>query len=275
MLAASLQIACAAGCARAPHTLAPPVSSAFSATLAPAQSTPDNDVEGARAARERLVRKIAASHRVTDPRVLDALGTVPLHRFFEAASIEDAYLDRPRPIGLGQTISQPSVVGMMTQALELTGRERVLEIGTGSGYQAAVLSKLCAHVDSIELLAPLGEAARARLAALGYSNVTVRIGDGYRGWPDDAPFDRILLTAAPPEIPEVLIEELAEGGVLVAPVGGGRDQRRKRIRKSGGRIKLKARARLRVPAQRGVRHPDRYRGHLLVSCGPVHGADRL
>jgi protein-L-isoaspartate(D-aspartate) O-methyltransferase len=182
------------------------------------------------------VRKLAASHRVTEEKVLIALADVPRHRFFNAQSMEDAYIDRPRPIGYGQTISQPAVVGMMTQALRLTGKEHVLEIGTGSGYQAAVLSLLSAHVDSIEIVAPLGEAAKKRLAAMGYSNVAVRIGDGYLGWPDDAPFDRIILTAAPPEIPDALLRQLAEGGVLVAPVGEGREQRLVRLTKKDGAV---------------------------------------
>jgi protein-L-isoaspartate(D-aspartate) O-methyltransferase len=168
--------------------------------------------------------------------VLAALRAIPRHRFYDAPSIADAYLDRPRPIGWGQTISQPAVVGLMTQALLLTGEERVLEIGTGSGYQAAVLSRLSREVFSIEILAPLGDRARQRLAAMGYANVTVRIGDGYQGWPEHAPFDRILLTAAPPSVPPALVAQLAEGGILVAPVGEGRMQRLLRLRKKDGAV---------------------------------------
>ena len=195
-----------------------------------------DDPEEARSARERLVRGIAADLGGLDERVIDALRAVPRHRFYAAPSMADAYDDRPKPIGLGQTISQPTVVAMMTQALALTGAERVLEIGTGSGYQAAILSRLAKHVDSIEIVRPLGEAARDRLAAMGYANVSVRIGDGYQGWPEDAPFDRILLTAAPPSIPPALLAQLVEGGILVAPVGAGRDQRLFRIRKTQGRL---------------------------------------
>jgi protein-L-isoaspartate(D-aspartate) O-methyltransferase len=149
-------------------------------------------------------------------------------------SIELAYADHPQPIGLGQTISQPTIVALMSQAIELDGPERVLEIGTGSGYQAAILAVLAHEVFTIEIVEPLGQSARARLAELGYSNVHVRIGDGYAGWPDKAPFDRILLTASPPEIPQALVDQLADGGVIVAPVGPeGEAQRLVRWKKRG------------------------------------------
>lgn len=154
-----------------------------------------------------------------EPRVLDAMRRVPRHKFVERASVAAAYTDEPYPIGLGQTISQPTVVALMTNALMLTGSERVLEIGTGSGYQAAVLAELVRELYTIELVEPLGLAAMARLAALNVTNVHLRIGDGYAGWPEEAPFDRILLTAAPPELPSALAEQLVEGGLLVAPVG--------------------------------------------------------
>jgi protein-L-isoaspartate(D-aspartate) O-methyltransferase len=158
---------------------------------------------------------------------------VPRHLFVDAP-IKEAYRDRILRIGWGQTISQPSVVAAMTTALELSGRERVLEIGTGSGYQAAVLSVLAAQVDSIEIVAPLGEAARERLRSLGYSNIEVRVGDGYLGWPDHAPYDRILLAAAPDRVPDALRAQLAEGGILVAPVGWDKNQRLLRWRSRGG-----------------------------------------
>ena len=205
--------------------VSPPASSRARAPSTPPPASAQADPARARVARQRLVRQIATlSHPWSgeprwDPRVLDALGRVARHRFMPGASITAAYQDTAYPIGHGQTISQPTVVAVMTQALRLTGRERVLEIGTGSGYQAAVLSLLAAEVYSIEIVRPLGEQARARLARLGYRNVTVRIGDGYRGWPDRAPFDRIVLTAAPPEMPEALVTQLAAGGILVAPVG--------------------------------------------------------
>lgn len=169
--------------------------------------------------RRRLVSQIAAEGDVKNRRVLDALLKVPRHLFVPQASLVQAYEDEPFPIGHGQTISQPTTVAIMTQALELTGDERVLEIGTGSGYQAALLSVLAREVYSIELVADLGRSARARLKELGYANVHVRIGDGYKGWPEAAPFDRIVVTAAPPELPAPLAEQLREGGALVAPIG--------------------------------------------------------
>jgi protein-L-isoaspartate(D-aspartate) O-methyltransferase len=200
------------------------------------------DPEEARSARRRLVSMIRAEQPWAgsggwDPRVLDALEEVPRHLFMPGAQIRTAYRDEPAPIGHGQTISQPTVVAIMSDALELQGTERVLEIGTGSGYQAAVLSRLAAHVYSIEIVEPLGLAAKERLARLGYQNVEVRIGDGYAGWPEHAPFDRILLTAAPPEIPDALVAQLREGGLLVAPVGEGADQRLVRWTKTGGVLK--------------------------------------
>jgi protein-L-isoaspartate(D-aspartate) O-methyltransferase len=130
-----------------------------------------------------------------------------------------AYEDHPLPIGFGQTISQPSLVGLMTQLLQLKKDHRVLEIGTGSGYQAAILSRLASHVYTIEVVPELARSATQRLAKLGFLNITVAEGDGYSGYPEEAPFDRIILTAAPPEIPEVLIDELKPTGILVAPVG--------------------------------------------------------
>jgi len=194
-----------------------------------------DDPPGARAARERLVARIAMKYPRVPARVLDAIGAVP-RQWFVDAPLARAYRDRPLPIGWRQTISQPSVVAIMTTALDLDPRHRVLEIGTGSGYQAAVLSQLVAHVDSIEIVAPLADAARTRLAALGYTRVEVRTGDGYAGWPEHAPYDRILLTAAPPKVPDALFDQLAQGGVLVAPVGEGEAQRLVRWRREGGRL---------------------------------------
>ena len=144
---------------------------------------------------------------------------VPRHLFVPEVAIARAYEDVPVPIGQGQTISQPTIVAVMTEALELTGRERVLEIGTGCGYQTAILSALAREVFTIELLAPLARRAWERFGALGLENVQARVGDGYRGWPEKAPFDRIVLTAAPPALPEALLAQLADGGRLVAPVG--------------------------------------------------------
>ena len=163
------------------------------------------------------------------------MSDVPRHQFVPSVSIWNAYADQPQAIGHRQTISQPTVVAIMTEALELSGTETVLEIGTGSGYQAAVLAKLSRQVYSIEIVRPLGEVARRRLADLGYSNVEVKIGDGYKGWPEHAPFDRIILTAAPPEIPQALSDQLREGGILVAPVGT-TEQRLVRWTKQGGKL---------------------------------------
>lgn len=186
-----------------------------------------------RRAQQALLAELRRDGVVKDERVLRLIGSTPRHLFAPELSLFAAYQDRPQPIGHGQTISQPTIVAMMTEALELTGRERVLEIGTGSGYQAAVLAQLARQVYSIELLAPLGDAARERLARLGYANVEVRIGDGYLGWPEHAPFDRIVVTAAPPDMPKALVAQLAVGGVLVVPVGEtDRAQRLIRLRKT-------------------------------------------
>jgi protein-L-isoaspartate(D-aspartate) O-methyltransferase len=144
---------------------------------------------------------------------------VPRHLFVPAAERAVAYEDRPLSIGWGQTISQPSIVGLMSSLLEVKPGDKVLEIGTGSGYQAAVLSRMGVEVYSIEILEPLGEQARRTLTRLGYDNVHVRIGDGYAGWPGEAPFDAILLTAAPRQVPQPLIRQLKTGGKIVAPVG--------------------------------------------------------
>lgn len=154
-----------------------------------------------------------------DDRVLDAMRAVPRHRFVPHLPLERAYEDSPQPIAHGQTISQPTVVAMMAQALELTPQSKVLEIGTGSGYHAAVVSVLAGEVYTIERHRPLAELAREHLGQAGFAGVVVRAGDGYLGWPEHAPFDRILVTAAPPELPRALIDQLSDGGILVAPIG--------------------------------------------------------
>jgi protein-L-isoaspartate(D-aspartate) O-methyltransferase len=172
-----------------------------------------------------------------DERVLAAMREVPRHAFAPDVSVSAAYRDMPQPIGLGQTISQPTVVAMMTQALALSGEEKVLEIGTGSGYQAAILGRLSARVFTIEIKEPLAMRAKETLARLGFDNVVVRAGDGYAGWPEEAPFDRIIVTAAPETLPQALVDQLAEGGIMVAPVGpDGGLQRLYRYRKKGGRL---------------------------------------
>ena len=155
-----------------------------------------------------------------DPQVLATLRSVPRHEFVPREVSRLAYADQPLPIGFGQTISQPFIVALMTDLLRVKTSDRVLEIGTGSGYQAAVLSLLAREVYSIEIVAPLGESAARTLARLGYANVTVRIGDGYEGWEAHAPFDAIMVTAAPNHVPPALIAQLKPGGRLVIPVGG-------------------------------------------------------
>ena len=190
-------------------------------------------------AREEMVRTQIASRpgfdsapAVRDRRVLDAMRKVARHKFVPPELAARAYGDHPLPIGHGQTISQPYIVAIMTELAQPQAQHRALEIGTGSGYQAAVLSELVREVYTIELLEPLGASARERLKQLGYSNITVRIGDGYQGWPEKAPFDLILVTAGAPFVPPALIEQLAPGGRMVIPVGAEwRDQVLKLITK--------------------------------------------
>jgi protein-L-isoaspartate(D-aspartate) O-methyltransferase len=187
--------------------------------------------------REALVRQLEAGGDAFTPSVVEALRLVPREAFVPGVPLQVAYGNFPVAIGREQTISQPSIVAQMTEALELAGHERVLEIGTGSGYQAAVLSLLAREVFSIERIEDLARQAASRLAELGYANVRVRIGDGYRGWPEEAPFDRIIVTAAPPRIPRALVDQLAEGGILVLPVGEVEaSQSLLRIRKRNGEL---------------------------------------
>jgi protein-L-isoaspartate(D-aspartate) O-methyltransferase len=172
-----------------------------------------------RGEREAMVRDQIASRGVRDPRVLSAMGKVPRHRFVPPADLSEAYADHPIPIGYSQTISQPYIVAFMTEALQLKGGEKVLEIGTGSGYQAAVLGEIAGQVFSIEIVAPLADQARQVLAELGYNNIEVRQGDGYQGWKEQAPFDAVMVTAAPDHVPQPLIDQLKVGGRLIIPVG--------------------------------------------------------
>lgn len=195
----------------------------------------DGDAAEFVAQRRVMVAEQIRDRGVDSPRVLEALLTVPRHLFVPAEYISVAYEDKPLPIGEGQTISQPYMVAAMTAALELTGSERVLEVGTGSGYQAAVLSLLAREVYTVESHASLAEAARERLARLGYTNVQVHAGDGTLGLPDAAPFDAIVVAAAAPRVPPTLVEQLAEGGRLVIPVGQPDQQELLQVRKTGGR----------------------------------------
>ena len=177
-----------------------------------------------------MVRKQIMARGVTSERVLRAMGKVKRHLFVPARYRSFSYADRPLPIGLRQTISQPYIVAFMTEALKLKPDARVLEIGTGSGYQAAILGEVAGEVYSMEIISALGQRSKKLLKSLGYGNVHVRIGDGYKGWPARAPFDAIILTAAPPEIPKPLLQQLKKpGGILVAPVGKAGDQRLVRL----------------------------------------------
>lgn len=169
--------------------------------------------------REMMVKKQIEDRGVTDKRVLQAMRSVERHKFVQDQQIQSAYEDHPLPIGYGQTISQPYIVALMTELCELKGDENVLEIGTGSGYQAAVLSLLARKVYSIEIVEPLSKSAALRLKNLKYKNIVLKAGDGFKGWPEHAPFDVIMLTASPPEIPETLLDQLKDGGIMVAPVG--------------------------------------------------------
>lgn len=179
----------------------------------------DTDDDAFALAREAMVAQQIAARGIRDPATFAALRKVKRHLFVPEALRAQAYDDYPIPIGHGQTISQPYIVAFMTEAAGLKGGETVLEIGTGSGYQAAVLGEIAAQVHTIEIVAPLAESSAALLKRLGYANVSVRAGDGYLGWPEAAPFDAILVTAAAPRIPEPLKRQLRDGGRLVLPVG--------------------------------------------------------
>ncbi|MGH9869236.1 MAG: protein-L-isoaspartate(D-aspartate) O-methyltransferase [Candidatus Polarisedimenticolia bacterium] len=205
LLAASLLAAC---------TVPPP------ATSSPRQETPQGvKADDAAAARERMVRTQIESRGVKDPEVLRAMRTVPRHAFVPEALQGAAHDDRPLPIGDGQTISQPYIVALMTELARPGKGRKVLEVGTGSGYQAAVLAEMQVDVYSIEILPELAKRGRAALEALGYASVHTRVGDGYAGWPEAAPFDAIVVTAAPDHVPQPLLDQLAPGGRLVIPVG--------------------------------------------------------
>ncbi len=179
---------------------------------------PVDETEMARR-RAAMVETQLLARDITDPLVLEAMGKVPRHLFVPPALRDQAYRDSPLPIGHGQTISQPYIVALMTQLARAAPGKKALDVGTGSGYQAAILAETCDEVFSIEILCDLAEAARKRLAGLGYRNVHVRCGDGYAGWPEEAPFDVIVVAAAPARVPEPLVEQLAPGGRLVIPVG--------------------------------------------------------
>jgi protein-L-isoaspartate(D-aspartate) O-methyltransferase len=192
---------------------------ALTCAAAPAPTAGPGEDASWREAREDMVREQIEARGIDDERVLTALRRVPRHRFIPERQRAAAYADHPVPIGHDQTISQPYIVALMSELAEVEPGDSVLEIGTGSGYQAAVLAEMGVKVWTIEIVAPLAERARALLRELGHDDVEVRSGDGYRGWPEAAPFDAIVVTAAPPKIPEPLKQQLAIGGRLVVPVG--------------------------------------------------------
>jgi protein-L-isoaspartate(D-aspartate) O-methyltransferase len=185
--------------------------------------------------RELMVRTQLIPRGIRDARVLAAMRKVPRHLFVDVSEHYRAYDDTALSIGEGQTISQPYMVAVMTELLELQGEERVLEIGTGSGYQAAVLSELAREVCSIERVAALAQSAEERFRSLGYENIRVMVGDGTLGWPEEAPFDRVIITAGTPQIPEPVMEQLSDNGILVVPVGERFSQQLIRIRKHQGK----------------------------------------
>jgi protein-L-isoaspartate(D-aspartate) O-methyltransferase len=184
-----------------------------------------------------MVERQLRARGIDDPRVLRAMGKVPREKFVPKELVNKAYDDRPLPIGYGQTISQPFIVGFMTLQLQPKTTDRVLEIGTGSGYQAAVLGELVAEVYTIEIVRPLAQQAEGVLREMGYKNVHVKAGDGYKGWPEHAPFDAIIVTAAPDHVPQPLVEQLKEGGRLIIPVGKYPAQRLYTYEKRGAHLK--------------------------------------
>jgi protein-L-isoaspartate(D-aspartate) O-methyltransferase len=190
--------------------------------------------------RTEMVQKQIRLRGIKDKKVLDAMLKVERHHFVPKAYLAEAYQDYPLPIGEGQTISQPYIVAFMTEALELKKNDKVLEIGTGSGYQAAILAEICDSVFTIEIFESLGKSAQKTLINLGYDNVFVRIGDGYQGWPDHAPYDGIIVTCAPEKIPEMLQTQLAEGGRMIIPVGGTYTQELILLEKKNGKLQKKS-----------------------------------
>ncbi|MGQ9636873.1 MAG: protein-L-isoaspartate(D-aspartate) O-methyltransferase [Thermodesulfobacteriota bacterium] len=193
--------------------------------------------EDFKAMRERMVETQIKVRGVKDPRVLSAMLKVERHLFVPKEYQNSAYNDQPLPIGEGQTISQPYIVALMTELLELKGEEKVLEVGTGSGYQAAILAELAKEVYTIEIIESLANSAKTILSKLGYKNIYVKIGDGYLGWPEVSPFDAIIVTCAPDHIPQPLIDQLKEGGRLVIPVGT-YSQELKKITKRHGQLDI-------------------------------------
>lgn len=225
---------------------------ALAVLTGPAQS----QREGWDSQRVRMVRQQIEARGVRDPRVLEAMRTVQREQFVPESVRTYATSDTPLPIGFDQTISQPYIVAYMTELLELDGDHRVLEIGTGSGYQTAVLATLCDHVYSIEIVPELAERSAKTLRELDYRNVSVRLGDGYLGWPEHAPYDRIIVTAAPPELPQALVDQVATQGRLVAPVGRNPDAQKIVLVTKDARGNVRRRNQLPVRFVPMVRGPD-------------------
>jgi protein-L-isoaspartate(D-aspartate) O-methyltransferase len=196
--------------------------------------------EGYDSLRKIMVEQQIVSRGVEDSRVIKAMFEVPRHLFVPARYRHLAYSDSPVPIGEGQTISQPYIVALMSAELNLEPTDKVLEVGTGSGYQAAILAEMVKEVYTIEIIDLLGKRAEETLNSLGYANVKVRIGDGYEGWPEYAPFDKIIVTCAPTEIPELLVDQLKEGGLMVIPVGSAGSQYLYRVKKHLGAVETES-----------------------------------
>lgn len=195
---------------------------------------------GFAAERERMVKSQVAMRGLTNERVLTAMRKVPREEFVPEKMRARSYTDRPLPIGYDQTISQPFIVAFMTEKLELKPTDRVLEIGTGSGYQAAILGELAAEVYTIEIIAPLGKSAEETLRRLGYKNVHVKIGDGYKGWPEHTPYDAVIVTCAPDHVPRALAEQVEEGGRIIIPVGPAGAQELFLLEKKDGKLRQRA-----------------------------------
>lgn len=205
----------------------------FLPSCSPADSSAPSDLT---AQRHRMVETQIAARGITDPATLEAMRNVPRHEFLPMRLRHEAYMDYPLPIGHGQTISQPYIVAFMTEAIRPKPGQKILEIGAGSGYQAAILAEMGAEVYTVEIVEPLAEMSRQTLARLGYDNAHVLHADGFRGWPEHAPFDSIIVTCAPDKIPPPLIEQLRDGGQMIIPVGGGLSQELILLRKKGDTV---------------------------------------
>jgi protein-L-isoaspartate(D-aspartate) O-methyltransferase len=210
---------------------------ALAATACGQRPTPASDFA---AQRQQMVQKQLMSRGINDQRVLAAMAKVPREEFVAPESRVASYEDGPLPIGHGQTISQPYVVAFMTEQLRPKPNDRVLEVGTGSGYQAAILAELVSEVYSIEIVEPLAKSAEATLQRLGYKNVHVKFGDGYKGWPEEGPFDAIIVTCAPDKVPQPLVDQLKDGGRMIIPVGDRLAQQLYLLEKKNGQLKQSA-----------------------------------